>query len=94
MTGDIRDIERVCPVCGISFTLPAQEVKFYAEKYGIENVPKRCRDCRSTARKTSDKGILVKEIDGVISSGELTPEKEKSIIEKIKKLTGENIKND
>jgi len=39
----------VCVDCGEEFVFTAGEQEFYAEK-GFDNVPKRCRQCR-TSRK-------------------------------------------
>lgn len=42
---DFQDKTLTCVDCGCEFTFTAGEQEFYREK-GLDNEPKRCRECR------------------------------------------------
>lgn len=42
---DFQDKTLTCKDCGCDFTFTAGEQAFYHEK-GLDNEPKRCRECR------------------------------------------------
>ena len=46
-----EDIIIKCKDCGKDFTFTADEQAFFAEK-GLQNTPKRCRECRKAKKET------------------------------------------
>lgn len=49
-----EDEKLVCEDCGKEFIFTAGEQEFYAEK-GLVNKPKRCPECRTARRKTTER---------------------------------------
>lgn len=48
---EFEDKTLVCQDCGKEFTFTAGEQAFYKEK-GLENEPKRCKECRDKRKAT------------------------------------------
>lgn len=48
---EFEDKALVCQDCGNEFVFTAREQEFYKEK-GLDNEPKRCKECRNKRKAT------------------------------------------